>query len=154
MEEKIENYEVLVAQVKGLLEMEQDKIASLGNISAAIKQTLPTNIFSGFYLYNGEKLVLGPFQGTVSCTRIQLGKGVCGEAALENKVMIIKDVTTHKNYIACDSRARSEIVLPMYKKNQLLGVLDLDHPEVGTYDEVDEKYLQEIVDLLVNEVNW
>lgn len=153
-EEKISGYELVLLQMAGLLEMEQDKIATLGNASAVLKGFLPDTVFSGFYLYNGDELTLAPFQGNVSCTRIKLGKGVCGEAAAENKSLIVDDVRTHANYIACDSAARSEIVVPMYKGEQLLGVLDLDASVVSSYDDIDRENLEKFAQLLVNNIKW
>lgn len=152
--EKVAGYELVLAQSEALMDMEKEVIPTLGNISAVLRDFLPTTVFSGFYLWQKEELILGPFQGSVSCTRIALGKGVCGEAAKENKTMIITDVTKHHNYIACDSRARSEIVVPMYQGTKLLGVLDLDSSEVASYDEVDEKYLEMLVEKLVKNLNW
>lgn len=152
--EKIAGYELVLAQAEGLMEMEKEVIPTLGNISVVLRDFLPATIFSGFYLWQKEELVLGPFQGSVSCTRIALGKGVCGEAAKENKTLIIPDVTKHQNYIACDSRAKSEIVVPMYQGETLLGVLDLDSHEVASYDEIDEKYLGKLVEKIVENLNW
>lgn len=152
--EKKSGYELVLLQLVGLLEMEQDKIASLGNASAVLAGFLPDTVFSGFYLYNGEELTLAPFQGNVSCTRIKLGKGVCGQSATENKTLIVPDVTKHANYIACDSAARSEIVVPMYKDGALLGVLDLDASVVDAYDELDQAYLEKFAALLVKNIQW
>lgn len=152
--EKEAGYQLLLLQLAGLLEMEQHPIASLGNASAALRDLLPATIFSGFYLYENGELILGPFQGSVSCTRIALGKGVCGEAAAKNETLIVDDVTQHANYIACDSRARSEIVVPMYRGEQLLGVLDLDAGVTNCYDEIDKKYLNQVAELLVAKLAW
>lgn len=151
---KKDDYEILVAQVEGLIEMEPDKIATLGNVSAAIKQFLPESVFAGFYLYNGDELVLAPFQGSVSCTRIALGKGVCGESAEKNETIIVDDVTQRENYIQCDSAATSEIVVPMYSNDKLVGVLDLDAPTTAAYDELDQEYLEQIAQLLSDKLVW
>ena len=99
-------------------------------------------------------MVLGPFQGGVSCIRISLGKGVCGEAAHFQETVIVGDVTTYPNYISCDSSARSEIVLPMVKNGQLLGVLDLDSSHVDDYNEIDQRYLEEFVSILQDKTEW
>lgn len=149
MEKKAEKYELMLQQAAGLLEMEKDWIATLANLSALIKTSEPATLFAGFYLYNGHDLTLGPFQGGVSCTRITLGKGVCGEVAETGRPIIVSDVTKHRNYIACDSRARSEIVLPMIKDGELFGVLDLDAAQKGVYDETDQQYLEKIVQMLL-----
>ena len=137
--EKISNYQLLLAQLEALLEGESNALA---------------NVFTGFYLYDGNELVLGPFQGGVSCVHIALGKGVCGEAAAKRQTMIVEDVTQHGNYISCDSRARSEIVVPMVKNDSLVGVLDLDSHLVADYDEIDREYLENFVALLLEKTSW
>lgn len=151
---KKDDYEILVAQVEGLIEMEPNHIATLGNVSAAIKQFLPESVFAGFYLYDGEELVLAPFQGSVSCTRIALGKGVCGESAEKNETIIVDDVTKRENYIQCDSAAMSEIVVPMYAGQKLVGVLDLDAPRTAAYDDSDKEYLEQVAKLLTDKLEW
>lgn len=148
-EKKRAAYELMLAQLKGLLEIETNWIANLANSSALLNETLPTTVFSGYYLMTDGELVLGPFQGKVSCTRIQLGKGVCGEAAAKQQTLIVDNVKTHENYISCDSAALSEIVVPMVKKGELIGVLDLDSREVASYDEIDQDYLEQMVAILL-----
>ncbi|MFV0559040.1 MAG: GAF domain-containing protein [Enterococcus sp.] len=148
--EKISNYELLLLQQKGLLEAESDWIANLANSSAILNQTLADTVFAGYYLFNGEELVLGPFQGKVSCTRIKMGKGVCGESAELQKTLIVENVKTHENYISCDSAAMSEIVVPMIKNGQLIGVLDIDSGVIGTYDAIDQEYLEQYVAILLD----
>lgn len=148
-DEKVAAYEMLLKQQAALLEGETNLIANLANSSALLNQTLPETVFAGYYLYQDNELVLGPFQGNVSCMHITMGKGVCGEAAAEQAPVIVTDVTKHQNYIACDSTARSEIVVPMMKDAQLIGVLDLDSREVGAYDAVDQEYLERYVKLLM-----
>lgn len=153
-EEKEVAYDLLIKQQAAIIELEHDKIANLANASALLADTLPNTVFAGFYLYNGKELVLGPFQGKVSCTRIKMGKGVCGEAAEARKTLIVTNVKTHENYISCDSAAMSEIVVPLIKNNQLLGVLDLDSSEIHGYDAYDQKYLEKFVDVLLQGTNW
>lgn len=148
-DEKVAAYEMLLKQQAALLEGETNLIANLANSSALLNQTLPETVFAGYYLYQDNELVLGPFQGNVSCMHITMGKGVCGEAAAEQATVIVTDVTKHQNYIACDSTARSEIVVPMMKDARLIGVLDLDSREVGAYDAVDQEYLERYVKLLM-----
>ncbi|KRK72168.1 hypothetical protein FD49_GL000273 [Latilactobacillus sakei subsp. sakei DSM 20017 = JCM 1157] len=148
-DEKVAAYEMLLKQQAALLEGETNLIANLANSSALLNQTLPETVFAGYYLYQDNELVLGPFQGNVSCMHITMGKGVCGEAAAEQATVIVTDVTKHQNYIACDSTARSEIVVPMMKDAQLIGVLDLDSREVGAYDAVDQECLERFVQLLM-----
>lgn len=148
-EAKVEAYEMLLKQQAALLAGETNLIANLANSSALLNQILPETVFAGYYLYQDAELILGPFQGNVSCMHIPLGKGVCGEAAAKHTTLIVEDTAQHQNYIACDSAARSEIVVPMIKANQLIGVLDLDNRVVGAYDEVDRDYLEQYVTLLM-----
>lgn len=148
-EEKIAAYELLLLQQKGLLEIEDDLLANLANSSALLKETLPDTVFSGYYLFKDDQLILGPFQGRVSCTRIQMGKGVCGESAQKRQTIIVANVKEHENYISCDSAALSEIVVPLVKNNELIGVLDLDSSKTGSYDEIDQKFLEEYAQLLM-----
>ncbi|MGF1983168.1 GAF domain-containing protein [Lactococcus taiwanensis] len=147
-EEKIEGYEMLNLQLKGLLSEQNYTISNLANASSLLWNFLPKQVYTGFYLYNGEKLILGPFQGSVSCVEIELGKGVCGEAAENRETVIVDNVKTHKNYISCDGRAMSEIVVPLVKNGNLMGVLDLDSSEIGAYDAIDQKYLEEFSRIL------
>lgn len=153
-QEKINNYQLLLAQLEALLDGETNALSNLSNASALLNQTLPNSVFTGFYLFDGQELLLGPFQGGVSCVHIALGRGVCGEAADKQETIIVKDVTKHANYIACDSAAMSEIVVPMVKNGQLLGVLDLDSHLVGDYDTIDQDYLEQFVAILVEKTDW
>ena len=152
--EKESIYQMVNAQLTALLEDEANVLANLSNASALIKMNFPHTVFSGFYLYDGNELILGPFQGGVSCVRIPLGKGVCGESAASCQTVIVGDVKTYPNYISCDSSARSEIVLPMVKNGQLLGVLDLDSSHVDDYDHIDQQYLEEFVTILLEKTEW
>lgn len=152
--EKESQYQLLLAQLDALLMGETNALANLSNASALLNQALPRSVFAGFYLYDQSELILGPFQGGVSCVHIALGKGVCGEAAQKQETMIVDDVRQHANYISCDSRAMSEIVVPMVKDGQLLGVLDLDSECVSDYDQLDQEYLEEFVALLIEKTNW
>jgi len=147
--EKIEGYELLNMQLTGLLSEQNYSISNLSNASALLWDFLPDSVFTGFYLYNGDKLILAPFQGSVSCVEIELGKGVCGQSAADRKTIVVDDVTKHKNYISCDSRAMSEIVVPLVKDDKLVGVLDLDSSKVGDYDEEDIKGLEAFAKNLV-----
>lgn len=153
-QEKESNYKLLLAQLEALLEGENNALANLANASALLNKALPHSVFVGFYLYDQNDLILGPFQGQVSCVHIALGKGVCGEAAEKRETLVIEDVTQHANYISCDSRAMSEIVVPMVLKDQLLGVLDLDSDRVGDYDDLDRLYLERFVAILLKKTNW
>ena len=152
--EKISNYQLLLAQLEALLEGESNALANLANASALLNQALPNSVFTGFYLFDGEELILGPFQGGVSCVHIALGKGVCGESAQTQQTIIVDDVTSHANYISCDAAAMSEIVVPMVKDGQLLGVLDLDSRLKADYDAIDQEYLEQFVALLLEKTDW
>ena len=152
--EKESLYQTINEQLSYLLEGEPNVLANLSNASALLKTSFPNTVFAGFYLFDGNELILGPFQGGVSCVRIALGKGVCGESAASRQTVIVGDVKTYPNYISCDSSARSEIVVPMVKEGHLLGVLDLDSSLVDDYDELDQKYLEEFVAILLEKTEW
>ncbi|WP_049509816.1 GAF domain-containing protein [Streptococcus pseudopneumoniae] len=147
-------YQTINEQLSYLLEGEPNVLANLSNASALLKTSFPNTVFAGFYLFDGNELILGPFQGGVSCVRIALGKGVCGESAASRQTVIVGDVKTYPNYISCDSSACSEIVVPMVKEGRLLGVLDLDSSLVDDYDELDQKYLEEYVAILLEKTEW
>ena len=152
--EKESLYQTINEQLSYLLEGEPNVLANLSNASGLLKTNFPNTVFAGFYLFDGNELILGPFQGGVSCVRIALGKGVCGESAASLQTVIVGDVKIYPNYISCDSSARSEIVVPMVKDGQLLGVLDLDSSLVDDYDEMDQKYLEEFVAILLDKTEW
>lgn len=152
--EKESLYQTVNEQLSYLLEGEPNVLANLSNASVLLKTNFLNTVFAGFYLFDGNELILGPFQGGVSCVRIALGKGVCGESAASRQTVIVGDVTTYPNYISCDSSARSEIVVPMVKDGQLLGVLDLDSSLVDDYDDLDLKYLEEFVAILLEKTEW
>ena len=152
--EKESLYQTINEQLSYLLEGEPNVLANLSNASALLKTSFPNTVFAGFYLFDGNELILGPFQGGVSCVRIALGKGVCGESAASRQTVIVGDVKTYPNYISCDSSARSEIVVPMVKEERLLGVLDLDSSLVDDYDDLDQKYLEEYVAILLEKTEW
>lgn len=152
--EKESLYQTINEQLSYLLEGEHNVLANLSNASALLKTSFPNTVFAGFYLFDGNELILGPFQGGVSCVRIALGKGVCGESAASRQTVIVGDVKTYPNYISCDSSARSEIVVPMVKEGHLLGVLDLDSSLVDDYDDLDLKYLEEFVAILLEKTEW
>lgn len=140
-------YKNLVPQIKSLLTGETDLIANLANISAALKEQF--NFFwVGFYLIKENELVLGPFQGPVACTRIGLGRGVCGTAWAKEETLIVPNVDEFPGHIACSSLSKSEIVIPFYINNQLAGVLDVDSASLDDFSEIDKKYLQDILNLI------
>ncbi len=144
---KVAQYESLIPQIKALLEGELDLIANLANIAASLKEQFGW-LWVGFYLVKKNELVLGPFQGPVACTRIQKGRGVCGAAWLSAKTLIVPDVEQFPGHIACSSLSKSEIVVPMKHKNEVIGVLDVDSESLNFFDEIDQQYLEEIVALI------
>lgn len=147
-----EKYRLLVSQVKSLLSKEDNLISNLSNLTAAIKDTFDKFSWVGFYLFDGDKLYLGPFQGKVACTNIEIGKGVCGTSAVKRETIIVPDVNKFPGHIFCDSNSKSEIVIPLVKNNKLLGVLDLDSHEYNSFGETDKEYLEEICKFLCEEI--
>lgn len=146
---KREAYAELAAQLQGLYLGERDGLANAANLAALIYHSLPELNWAGFYLLKGDELVLGPFQGKVACVRIPLGRGVCGTAAQRREAIVVPDVHAFAGHIACDAASRSEIVLPLLRDGQLLGVLDLDSPMPGRFDEDDAAGLQSLVDVFL-----
>ena len=148
---KEEQYITLIPQIRALIAGEANLIANLANIAASLKQQF--NFFwVGFYLVEGQELVLGPFQGPIACTRIKKGKGVCGTSWEKNETIIVPDVEAFPGHIACSSLSKSEIVIPFVQSNKIIGVLDVDSDEYNSFDEIDAKYLKEILFLLSNAV--
>ena len=144
---KEERYEALLPQIEALVAGEPDLIANLSNIAAALKQTF--NFFwVGFYLVNEKELVLGPFQGPIACTRIGLGKGVCGTSWKEKRTIIVPNVDEFPGHIACSSDSKSEIVLPAFKNDQVFLVLDVDSDALNDFDETDGLYLGRLMKLI------
>ncbi len=144
---KEEKYRALLPQINALVGGEEDMIANLSNVAAALKQALGF-FWVGFYIVKGEELVLGPFQGPVACTRIGKGKGVCGKAWQETRTIVVYDVREFPGHIACNAASRSEIVVPFFSKGSVALVLDVDSEEVGAFDEVDVQYLEDLGRLL------
>ena len=144
---KIEIYQSLLPQIAALLEGEPDLVANLANVAAALKQQFGW-WWVGFYLVKNDELVLGPFQGPIACTRIQKGRGVCGTAWQQAKTLIVPDVEKFPGHIACSSLSRSEIVVPIFSKQEVIGVLDVDSEALDFFDAIDAQYLKEIVGLL------
>jgi L-methionine (R)-S-oxide reductase len=141
-------YEELSIIIKGLLNKNDNRLSNLSNFTAALKQTFDKINWVGFYLFDGEKLYLGPFQGKVACTQIELGKGVCSSAASSLRTIIVPDVNKFPGHIVCDSDSKSEIVIPLIKNDKLLGVLDIDSASLNAFDETDKKYLEYICNFL------
>jgi len=144
---KEEQYLSLIPQIKGLISGEDDQIANLANVAAALKEQFKW-FWVGFYLVKGDELVLGPFQGPVACTRIKKGKGVCGASWQQEEVLVVPDVDEFPGHIACASASRSEIVLPVFSGGNVIGVLDVDSEYLSHFDDLDAKYLKEIISLL------
>lgn len=144
---KKEQYESLLPQIEGLLHGETDLIANLANITAALKEQFGW-LWTGFYLVKNNELVLGPFQGPVACTRIKKGRGVCGSSWATSSTLIVGEVETFPGHIACSSLSRSELVIPIIKNNEVVGVLDVDSSELNEFDEMDAQYLQKIIDMV------
>jgi len=144
---KDEQYLNLLPQIKGLLHGEDDLVANLANICAALKEQFGF-FWVGFYLVKNEELVLGPFQGPVACTRIKKGRGVCGAAWERNEILIVPDVEKFPGHIACSSISKSEIVLPIRNNNEVIGVLDVDSELLNHFDQTDANYLEKIIELI------
>ncbi|TMI97027.1 MAG: GAF domain-containing protein [Bacteroidetes bacterium] len=144
---KQEQYESLLPQIKALLEGEPDLIANLANITGALKEQFNW-LWVGFYLVKNDELVLGPFQGPVACTRIKKGKGVCGTSWAKAQTLIVPDVEKFPGHIACSSLSRSEIVVPIIRNNKVIGVLDVDSIEQDQFDNIDQDYLEQIIELI------
>ena len=149
---KEENYQLVQKQLAALIEDEPNRIANLSNASALLNQFLTQVNWVGFYLAEGSQLVLGPFQGLPACVRIPFGKGVCGTAASERKTMRVDDVHQFPGHIACDAASNSEIVIPMIKDGELIGVLDIDSPITNRFDEADQKGLEQFVEILIEQL--
>ena len=144
---KEEKYLSLIPQIKGLIDGEPDLVANLANIAAALKEQFDF-FWVGFYLVKGDELVLGPFQGPVACTRIKKGRGVCGTSWSQANTIIVPDVEKFPGHIACSSISKSEIVVPLFKNNEVWGVLDVDSDQYNSFDEKDAAFLEEIVSLI------
>ena len=144
-----EQYEQLLQQASALVHGESDKIANAANLSALVFHSLPDLNWVGFYFYDGTELVVGPFQGLPACIRIALGRGVCGTAAVTKQTQRIADVDTFPGHIPCDSASRSELVVPLYKDEKLIGVFDLDSPKLDRFNDVDQQNLEAIADIFL-----
>ena len=146
---KTKLYANLVVQLLSLLKGEHDFIANAANFSALLFNSLPNVNWAGFYFLQGEELVLGPFQGNPACVRIPMGRGVCGVAAQQCETIIVPNVHEFPGHIACDVASNSEIVVPLFDGERLLGVLDLDSPTIGRFDDQDAEGLNELVTVFV-----
>lgn len=145
---KKEMYEEVAMQLGGLFDDCPHVIANLANASAVLNQAMENINWVGFYLMEGEQLVLGPFQGKAACVEIKIGKGVCGTAVERDEVMLVKDVHAFPGHIACDGASRSEIVLPVHTNGKIIGVLDIDSPILARFDEEDQAGLEKVVEVI------
>ncbi len=141
---KAQIYQSFIPQINALVDGEPDFIANLANIAAALKEQFNW-LWVGFYLVKNDELVLGPFQGPVACTRIKKGRGVCGTAWQNAQTLIVPDVEKFPGHIACSSLSKSEIVIPFFNNNEVVGVLDVDSELINDFDETDKKYLEQII---------
>ena len=144
---KAEKYESLIPQIRSVMAGETDMIANMANVAAMLHEEFDF-WWTGFYRVEQETLVLGPFQGPVACTRIAKGRGVCGTAWQRQETVVVEDVEKFKGHIACSSESRSEIVVPMLKSGEVIGMLDIDSRELSCFDLTDQLYLEQIVELL------
>ena len=147
-------YREVQQQLAALFAGERNALANAANMSALLYETMPNLNWAGFYLLQEGELVLGPFQGKVACVRIALGRGVCGTAAERRETVIVADVNAFPGHIACDAASRSEIVVPLIKEGRLLGVLDLDSPQLARFDQEDGVGLNAALALLVQSSDW
>jgi L-methionine (R)-S-oxide reductase len=151
---KHELLEGLVEQAGALLHGERDPVANAANLAALVFHTLPGLNWAGFYWMKGGELVLGPFQGKPACVRIALGRGVCGTAAHERRTIVVADVDAFPGHIACDSASRSEVVVPVMRRGEVLGVLDLDSPDLARFGEEEARALERVVKVLVDATDF
>jgi len=149
-----DRYKYMLIVLEGQLSSEKDSLANLCNATAIIKTAMEGVNWAGFYILKKNYLVLGPFQGLLACNRIEIGKGVCGAAVYEKKLICIEDVHLFPGHIACDSASNSEIVIPIINCDKIYGVLDVDSPEKGRFGQLEEKYLIKFMEKLNNYINW
>ena len=143
--DKNETYKLLLAQVKAMVKDESDPVANMANVAALIQEAFHF-WWTGFYRVIDNQLVLGPFQGPVACTRIGFGKGVCGTSWKERKTIVVEDVEQFPGHIACSSESKSEIVVPLIKQGEVIGVLDIDSERLATFDQTDKEWLEQIAE--------
>jgi GAF domain-containing protein len=145
--DKNETYQLLLAQVKAMVKDESDPVANMANVAALIQEAFHF-WWTGFYRVIDNQLVLGPFQGPVACTRIGFGKGVCGTSWKERKTIVVEDVEQFPGHIACSSESKSEIVVPLIKQGEVIGVLDIDSERLAAFDATDQHWLEQIAEVV------
>ena len=145
--DKQEDYKLLLSQVKAMVKDESDPVANMANVAALIQEAFRF-WWTGFYRVIDNQLVLGPFQGPVACTRIGFGKGVCGTSWKEKKTIVVEDVEQFPGHIACSSESKSEIVVPLFKGDEVIGVLDIDSERLATFDAIDKEWLEQIAEVV------
>ena len=148
-----ENLAQMLQSAQAVLEGEDDLISGLSNLSAVLAAYLPDINWAGFYLLRGDTLVLGPFQGLPACTRILLGRGVCGTAAAEDRTVVVEDVHAFLGHIACDSASQSEIVAPIHQSGQIFGVLDIDSPKLDRFGAIEQDAIEQFVKMIESWLN-
>lgn len=151
---KTELYLQLTGEMVALLDQETDWIANSANVSSLLYHSLPEINWAGFYFMRNGELVVGPFQGKPACVRIKVGRGVCGTAARNKETIVVRNVHEFPGHIACDSASNSEIVVPLIKNNALVGVLDIDSPVKGRFDEDDRKGLESLMDIFIQKTDF
>jgi L-methionine (R)-S-oxide reductase len=147
--DKPQQYAQLLEQARGLMHGETDRTANSANLSALVFHSLPDLNWVGFYFFDGTELVVGPFQGHPACVRIALGRGVCGTAAATRQTQRVPDVDAFPGHIPCDSASRSELVVPLYRGQTLVGVFDLDSPRLDRFDEDDQRGLEAVAQAFI-----
>ena len=145
---KEETYKSLIPICKSLIDNETEWLSLLANFSALLKQTFDSFSWVGFYLLKDGRLILGPFQGKVACSLIEIGKGVCGTSFKEKRTIVVEDVEKFPGHIACDENSRSEIVVPIFIDNEIIGVLDIDSYNYSNFDQIDQENLETLVSIL------
>ena len=143
-------YQSLTGELQTLITGQTDFLANISNFAALLFGSLPNLNWTGFYLLRGSDLVLGPFQGKPACSCIAMGDGVCGTAALQRAAVLVPNVHAFPGHIVCDEASQSEMVLPVFKDNRLIGVLDLDSPQIGRFDEIDREHIEALLRMLMD----